>query len=232
MELSPATLDQLAPVDDLWGDDFTEGEREYLEHIAFEMKIGIYWTPEILKAVQTACMYHQQPTIQQAASSFVTQLTCTCLHTIAHADRVDCVLWIWQNLQCPSECPFIVTVYEYYMTVRRFPTVPELASYIIQRSRMEDAPDEYCNDMREEVPTRGLDLLQPIKADHGNDICTVCVEKIQEGEMVFKLPQCGHVFHAEQQSCLGTDGSIVSWLRKSKFCPNCNTEIDCSPVVV
>ncbi|PAN23834.1 hypothetical protein GQ55_4G123300 [Panicum hallii var. hallii] len=56
--------------------------------------------------------------------------------------------------------------------------------------------------------------------DHGSTAareCAVCLGAVQEGEMVRRLPDCGHVYHVE---------CIDRWLAAHRTCPLCRSELD------
>ncbi|KAF7080212.1 hypothetical protein CFC21_084320 [Triticum aestivum] len=46
--------------------------------------------------------------------------------------------------------------------------------------------------------------------------CAVCLEAFMAGDRCMVLPRCEHGFHAE---------CVSSWLRKSRLCPICRTEV-------
>uniref|UniRef100_A0ACD5ZIE1 Uncharacterized protein n=1 Tax=Avena sativa TaxID=4498 RepID=A0ACD5ZIE1_AVESA len=52
--------------------------------------------------------------------------------------------------------------------------------------------------------------------------CAVCLEAFQAGDKCRVLPACHHGFHA---LC------VDSWLRKSRLCPVCRTEVACRGMV-
>ncbi|CAN6194951.1 unnamed protein product [Urochloa humidicola] len=63
---------------------------------------------------------------------------------------------------------------------------------------------------------------QPADDQHGGtaatrDECAVCLGPVQEGEMVRRLPACGHVYHVE---------CIDRWLAVHRTCPLCRSELD------
>ncbi|RLN11390.1 hypothetical protein C2845_PM09G15170 [Panicum miliaceum] len=56
--------------------------------------------------------------------------------------------------------------------------------------------------------------------EHGGTVareCAVCLGAVQEGEMVRRLPDCGHVYHVE---------CIDRWLAAHRTCPMCRSELD------
>lgn len=52
------------------------------------------------------------------------------------------------------------------------------------------------------------------------DECTICLGAVEDGEVVRKLPACGHVFHVP---CVDT------WLSSSSSCPVCRAEVEPPP---
>ncbi|XP_020088054.1 RING-H2 finger protein ATL1-like [Ananas comosus] len=59
-------------------------------------------------------------------------------------------------------------------------------------------------------------------SDRGAEMCSVCLEVIQEGETVRQLPVCLHLFHM---------GCVDMWLGSHSTCPVCRSAIvllDCA----
>uniref|UniRef100_A0A0E0LCB2 RING-type E3 ubiquitin transferase n=1 Tax=Oryza punctata TaxID=4537 RepID=A0A0E0LCB2_ORYPU len=54
-------------------------------------------------------------------------------------------------------------------------------------------------------------------AASGGRECAVCLGAVRDGEMVRRLPACGHVYHA---------GCIDRWLAAHRTCPLCRRELD------
>ncbi|KAK3156481.1 hypothetical protein QOZ80_2AG0107830 [Eleusine coracana subsp. coracana] len=50
----------------------------------------------------------------------------------------------------------------------------------------------------------------------GNEMCSVCLEDVQAGNMVRQLPECKHVFHVE---------CIDMWLHSHQTCPVCRCNL-------
>ena len=46
------------------------------------------------------------------------------------------------------------------------------------------------------------------------EICCVCQDIVDNGEQVYELPECNHMFH---NTC------IMEWFKKSYNCPLCNS---------
>ena len=55
-----------------------------------------------------------------------------------------------------------------------------------------------------------------IEAKRKCDNCIICTEGFNIGDVVMRLPHCGHVFHEE---------CALSWLTKHNTCPYCRREL-------
>uniref|UniRef100_A0A0D9VE96 RING-type E3 ubiquitin transferase n=1 Tax=Leersia perrieri TaxID=77586 RepID=A0A0D9VE96_9ORYZ len=54
-------------------------------------------------------------------------------------------------------------------------------------------------------------------------LCSVCLEDVQAGEMVRRLPACGHLFHVD---------CIDMWLHSHSTCPLCRCNVSPPPATV
>lgn len=52
--------------------------------------------------------------------------------------------------------------------------------------------------------------------------CSLCLEKIENGSTIYRLP-CNHIFH--EHGCLDDNG-IYEWLLNHGTCPYCRMKID------
>jgi hypothetical protein len=68
--------------------------------------------------------------------------------------------------------------------------------------------------MKDEI-IEGLDFR--LYQDNDDDICSICLEKIKNGQEIIELP-CGHIFNAH---CI--INNMMSETTRSKQCPNCRT---------
>jgi hypothetical protein len=49
------------------------------------------------------------------------------------------------------------------------------------------------------------------------EICSICIDKILNGEKVRKIKYCAHYFHS---------GCLTDWVKVNESCPNCKLELD------
>ena len=206
--------------------DFKDGEREFFEFVAKERGIKSDLTPMLLLSIQKSCLECKDgiASIDAIAAEFLRNGTCPCLQGIQEDDAKRSVKHIWLNLDCPCECDFVMAVLEYELSSGNLPTNEELQTFLQNRRHISAEPDDYCNNKRHHVPTPGIDNLKAFKVKNKDMACSICLCAIAKGLNIYKLPQCGHTFHAEEKDCL-ENASILTWLKKSRFCPNCNAEI-------
>ena len=58
------------------------------------------------------------------------------------------------------------------------------------------------------------DFIASIPGFHNG--CSICIEQVNDKEIVKRLPKCGHMYHAE---CIDT------WLDKNNICPVCRVAL-------
>ena len=51
-------------------------------------------------------------------------------------------------------------------------------------------------------------------------LCLICHDDIEEGQMVIEIPECAHSMH---EDCL------IEWLKKNPSCPHCRSKIQIPP---
>jgi hypothetical protein len=126
-------------------------------------------------------------------------------------------------------CDTIRYTFMYYNIERRLPSYDELRNYIANTIRMAqinfmDEPED-----KNWKPCKSLDDIKNKYTykctTESADNCTICLEKIKNGEDMIKLP-CSHIFHLgknkddENDFCEG----IIAWLSKNNTCPVCKTQ--------
>lgn len=210
-------------------ENLTERLEECLKHLA-ELQGIRYANNSVLYAIaelvnSTAYDECDDITIEMTACKYIDMFQCICLQNIPTEDAVKALIHIWKNLNFRYECVNIIEVVKYYVISGEMPGNEELQTYLRNVNHIYSDPIDYCNNKRHDVPTPGINNLVPIKAMECS-MCSICQDDIEQGCMVFKLPQCGHIFHSE--GCLENE-SIMSWLKKTRVCPNCNAEISVLP---
>jgi hypothetical protein len=122
----------------------------------------------------------------------------------------------------------------YYTSAgQELPTQEMLHDTMQQHEELMRAPHAYCEKSRVTVPTPNLEYLMAVQPKHReiqeNMSCAICQKDILKTHWVYKLPGCGHTFHARGRNCLGGDDSqeytVRNWLQTSKYCPLCRAEV-------
>ena len=58
------------------------------------------------------------------------------------------------------------------------------------------------------------DFIASVPGFHNG--CSICIEQVNDKEIVKRLPKCGHMYHA---------GCIDTWLDKNNICPVCRVAL-------
>jgi len=206
-----------------------EDLRAYIMHrniltIATSIGIRCEMSQSLMRMIQDLIERGCQITIEQIARRWCMSVECPCLNHIPPFDCFRIVCHLLHELGC-IQCDSIVATYEYFVLENVLPNRQEFERFIDRRNRLERGPDAYCNDEKMDIPTPGLQNIQSSRLTEAGFVCSICTDEMSVGTSVFKLPQCGHYFHASEESCLGKDAFIITWLKKSRLCPNCNTNI-------
>lgn len=121
-------------------------------------------------------------------------------------------------------------IIEYYNQEGDYPTLTQLRQFVQNYIDINNDPESYSMNNSVKIGVDNLDSLRPIEfkdiemIQPGDAItCMVCTDDINRGAKVYQLNPCKHVFHAE--GCLDDNTSILTWLKTSKYCPTCRTEI-------
>ncbi|CAG8626363.1 1074_t:CDS:2 [Ambispora gerdemannii] len=68
-------------------------------------------------------------------------------------------------------------------------------------------------------PKKIGDLSMTEEKHYSNDVCSICLDEFQDGDVLRRLPECSHLYHTE---------CVDKWLTtKSSQCPLCKR--DCTP---
>ena len=150
--------------------------------------------------------------------------TCGCLQRFEYVLRKEATEHVLLVLKLPPECDLIQLTLEYHLLERRMPSIDDLNLMLSNREMMTRDPDYYCNEQKHALPTVGLSKIKATKATL-EDMCSICTDRIVPGASIYRLPGCGHIFHATAAECLDEGASIITWLQKNRQCPNCKAEI-------
>lgn len=66
------------------------------------------------------------------------------------------------------------------------------------------------------IPKRTFEQMVKKKKDIKDGNCTICIDMLQNGELLREIPLCNHIYHAD---CL------LNWLLVNEICPNCKNEV-------
>ena len=70
--------------------------------------------------------------------------------------------------------------------------------------------DDYVIENIEEEVEKNIDNYVEVK--NKNIICPICIEEMEEGQVISKIKKCGHIYHKE---------CIKPWVYKNFNCPIC-----------
>lgn len=207
----------------------TETDQYVIYYIRKHLQIkgSIYPTfHRIVKNTMSLYMTNS-PKLEHIIDGYVNSVNCVCLSNFSLSTCKDVVKYIIKDLHISPECSIIKAVIHYHTFEKRFPTKEEINEMMTNLIEITVEPAQYCENKRLLVPTPHISKLKPIKNEFKNISCSICQEEIKQKTEIYKLP-CGDKFHAPQ--CPGTENGILTWLKKSRKCPNCNLEVDLNKV--
>jgi hypothetical protein len=201
-------------------------ELQFLSLKAAESQIKSRLTFGMLKAIRQSHILGKgdRSWVESYAFRYILSLPCVCLRLYPLQDAINSLVHIWINLgydMVIQECLFITTVVKYYIIERVMPTHGQFILFF--HNHLDNESDDFIVE-RQDVPTPGISNIVPFRISDSNSRCSICISDIETNSLVVKLPQCGHVFHAQADECLGK-ASILTWLEKSQYCPNCKGRI-------
>lgn len=101
-----------------------------------------------------------------------------------------------------------------------------------QNLNQQNDGDEYENDFEEEEVEKVIPLgpedyelyfsvlkeatLQKKKDKIKDEVCSICIDKLMNGEPIRKVKFCPHYFHA---------GCLIDWVKVNETCPNCKLDL-------
>lgn len=208
------------------GEITTNEERMALMTIAqSDLGIRSELTENLLIAIQqeNIRLGDVSATIHDVAVRVLANRRCDCLSNV-RMEYIEVLLHIWQNLGGSFGCQDILLVNQFALYEHgRLPNHTELEQFTENMMAVQNDPDEYCNLQKHNIPTPGIGDLQATVAICDSN-CSICSCDIVTGSKIITLLPCQHQFHAESIDCLG-EGSIVTWLEKSRWCPVCRGEV-------
>ena len=172
-----------------------------------------------------------QPTLQLDARMLtlyvvqVQKLQCNCLQFVPTPDAADAAHHLAVVMQLSFNCNVVEMLYRYKRLEGVYPTRDQLMEFAHNVAHLAVDAVDYCKRWARIRPTVNLDHLHPTPLGADTMDCSICRQDLDTDMEVLRLPNCGHVFHAHASECLGTECSILTWLRKNNRCPNCNTEV-------
>jgi hypothetical protein len=221
-------MQQSAQPDPVYRPTITDNAKKFL--IDYCRSVGVPDQREITDSLLFAANFALQestvPTLEDIAAAFCETRFCACLFdTPFHECVAACTHLLKNMVHAALDCGIIIGLCQYYRYENTYPDLVALSDFLRNSHHVQSDPDDYCNNKKHCIPTPGLEHIVSYKSTTNNDGCSICLEDIATGVDIFKLPQCGHIFHADEKQCLGEGSSVLTWLQKSRNCPNCNTEI-------
>jgi hypothetical protein len=125
-------------------------------------------------------------------------------------------------------CDKLIDILEYYTFHHEYPTDEQINEIHRLRTLSRTDAERLHAENKVVVSCKNLDSLKPIQCDTTDQNCGICLNELRLGDTVYKLPQCGHLFHSNEKDCL-EKGCIITWLQTSAKCPLCKTEIVIQP---
>lgn len=188
------------------------GEAE--RYLLSVLGIAVGVTTRLLIATELAMRRTPTPTAMQIARSFVDIVACRCNDNMEYSQQLAACYHILHHLKAAPDCEYITLVGLYFRSERRFPEslhrLSTVAAGLVTVLLGDTKPQGN--------PTHNLEKLTPTTSPQDQH-CSICQDTIDVGSALYRLP-CGDCFHA--RGCLGEEQSIVTWMKTSNKCPNCN----------
>jgi hypothetical protein len=215
---------------DMTAPAFTIDEVVFLQYVLMNADLHHCLNSHLLRAAQWACQNYTLPDDLDICDKFMSLRPCPCLDAIADSEDICKSVAHSIRTMGSTQCSVIALVHLYFQLENTYPTMEELEIFISHERQSRLDPEGYCMDTRRHTPPPNLQNLKAEEIQTDNQ-CSMCQESILAGvHQVYRMPTCGHVFHAHGTDCLGTStGCILEWLGAHKTCPNCNNEIIIPP---
>ena len=161
-------------------------------------------------------------TAQLVASNYIQD--CSCCADLEAPKAVAAAVHIWLHMTIPFDCHCLLGVYHYLILEQRCPSDAEFNRFCDHVNRLAADPEQYYTTERVVISTRNLEHLTATTCQQSDKQCGICLMDIALDSPVYSLPPCQHLYHADQQDCLGDKG-IKNWLATSVHCPLCQQEV-------
>lgn len=125
-------------------------------------------------------------------------------------------------------CNQLVDILEHHAFHHEYPTEEEINEIHRLRTLEQTDRERLHAENKVIVACKNLDMLKPEECCTNDQNCGICLTELKIGDSVYKLPQCGHLFHSNEKECL-EKGNVVTWLQTSDKCPLCKTEVVLQP---
>ena len=116
-------------------------------------------------------------------------------------------------------------VYEYLLLHNDYPNYDQLLEFNRRTVAFFMNPEQYHSHDKMFVPALHVDKIPRYSNQVEGEVCSICQDYINLGQLALKLPPCNHVFHASNEDCLG-EGSILKWLSENNKCPMCKSKVE------
>lgn len=152
---------------------------------------------------------------------FFNQNPCECSSDMTEEDRKSMIrICLVRSGNFPP-CDFTIAFKMYLREYNAIPTYETVMSII---NRMNTLLESSYFDEKVKVGTKNIEHLPTFTCKKDNEYdCSLCMDKISEGQLYHKLEPCGHHFHATESECI--DSTIVKWLTENHTCPNCRKDV-------
>jgi hypothetical protein len=121
-------------------------------------------------------------------------------------------------------CNQLVDILEHHVFHREYPTEEQINEIHRLRTLEQTDRERLHAENKVIVACKNLDMLKAEECCTDDQNCGICLSELKIGDSVYKLPQCGHLFHSNEKECL-EKGNVVTWLQSSDKCPLCKTEV-------
>ncbi len=128
------------------------------------------------------------------------------------------------NVGFIPKCNQLIDIIEYHTFHHEYPTEEQIDEIRRLRELERTDSERLHSENKVIVSCKNLDKLKPVICGVSDQNCGICLNELTPDSLVYKLPQCGHLFHSDEKDCL-EKGCILTWLQTSTKCPLCKTEV-------